>query len=113
MKQRILRFQLVETLSRIWPFLKPEWRRLLLVAGATLGLTLVEVSVPILVGMFVKSLLAERGEQQPTITAPLLNNRMIIALLAVGALLRGYLLYQQRSLSGRVGQRVPPSVWGA
>ena len=32
MKQRILHFQLVETLSRIWPYLKPEWRRLLLVA---------------------------------------------------------------------------------
>ena len=31
---------------------------------------------------------------------------MIIGLLAVGALLRGYLLYQQRSLSGRIGQRV-------
>src|ERR687890_335581 len=106
MMQRILRFQLVETLSRIWPFLKPEWRRLLLVAGATLGLTVVEVSVPILVGMFVNSLLTELSGQQPTTTAPLLNNRMIIALLAVGALLRGYLLYQQRSLSGRIGQRV-------
>jgi ABC-type multidrug transport system fused ATPase/permease subunit len=106
MKQRILRFQLVETLSRIWPFLNPEWRRLLLVSAATLGLTLVEVSVPILVGMFVNSLLSELSGQQPTTTAPLLNNRMIIALLAVGALLRGYLLYQQRSLSGRIGQRV-------
>src|SRR5918996_2881464 len=106
MKQRILRFQLVETLSRIWPFLKPEWRRLLLVSAVTLGLTVVEVSVPILVGMFVNSLLTELSGQQPTTTAPLLNNRMIIALLAVGALLRGYLLYQQRSLSGQMGQRV-------
>jgi ATP-binding cassette subfamily B multidrug efflux pump len=106
MKKRILRFQLVETLSRIWPFLKPEWRRLLLVAGATLGLTVVEVSVPILVGIFIDSLLSGLSGRQPTTTAPLLNNRMIIALLAVGALLRGYLLYQQRSLSGRIGQRV-------
>jgi ATP-binding cassette, subfamily B, multidrug efflux pump len=106
MKRRILRFQLVETLSRIWPFLKPEWRRLLLVAGATLGLTVVEVSVPILVGIFMNSLLSELRGQQPTTTAPLLNNHVIIALLVVGALLRGYLLYQQRSLSGRIGQRV-------
>jgi ATP-binding cassette, subfamily B, multidrug efflux pump len=106
MKQRILRFQLVETLSRIWPFLKPEWRRLLLVAAATLGLTVVEVSVPILVGIFIDSLLSSLSGRQPTTTAPLLNNRMIIGLLAVGALLRGYLLYQQRSLSGRIGQRV-------
>jgi ABC-type multidrug transport system fused ATPase/permease subunit len=106
MKQRILRLQLVETLGRLWPYLKPERRRLLLVAAATLGLTVVEVSVPILVGKFMNSLLSELSGRQPTTTAPLLNNHVIIALLAVGALLRGYLLYQQRSLSGRIGQRV-------
>jgi len=105
MKQRILRFQLVETLSRIWPYLKPERRRLLLVAAATLGLTVVEVSVPILVGIFVDTLLSELSGRQPT-PVPVLDHRTIIALLAVGALLRGYLLYQQRSLSGRIGQRV-------
>ena len=104
-QQRILRFQLVETLSRLWPYLKPERRRLLLVAAATLGLTVVEVSVPILVGIFLDSLLSELGGRQPS-TPPLLDNRMIIALLALGALLRGYLLYQQRSLSGQMGQRV-------
>jgi ATP-binding cassette, subfamily B, bacterial MsbA len=107
MKQRrILRFQLVETLSRLWPYLRPERRRLLLVAAATLGLTVVEVSVPILVGKFINSLLSELGGRQPTTTPALLNNHVILALLAVGALLRGYLLYQQRSLSGRIGQRV-------
>jgi ABC-type multidrug transport system fused ATPase/permease subunit len=106
MKQRILRFQLVETLSRLWPYLKPERRRLLLIAAATLGLTVVEVSVPILVGKFMNSLLSELSGRQPTTTPALLNNHVIIALLAVGALLRGYLLYQQRSLSGRIGQRV-------
>src|ERR687889_305336 len=105
MKQRILRFQLVETLSRIWPYLKQERRRLLLVAAATLGLTVVEVSIPILVGVFLDSLLSELSGRQPT-TAPVMDNRMILALLAVGALLRGYLLYQQRSLSGRIGQQV-------
>jgi len=51
MKQRILRFQLVETLGRLWPYLKPERRRLLVVAAATLGLTVVEVAVPILNGV--------------------------------------------------------------
>ena len=65
MMQRILRCQLVETLSRIWPYLKPEWRRLLLVAAVMLGLTLVEVSVPILVGIFIDSLLSELGGRQP------------------------------------------------
>jgi ABC-type multidrug transport system fused ATPase/permease subunit len=106
MKRRILRFQLVETLGRLWPYLRPERRRLLLVAAATLGLTVVEVSVPILVGKFINSLLSELSGRQPTTTAPVLNNHVILALLAVGALLRGYLLYQQRSLSGRIGQRV-------
>src|SRR5919107_1818723 len=104
-QQRILRFQLVETLSRIWPYLKQERRRLLLVAAATLGLTIVDVSIPILVGIFLDSLLSELSGRQPT-TPPVLDNRAIIALLGVGALLRGYLLYQQRSLSGRIGQRV-------
>src|ERR687893_782284 len=104
-QQRILRFQLVETLGRIWPYLKPERRRLFLVAAATLGLTVVEVSVPILVGIFLDSLLGELSGRQPT-TTPVLDNRTIIALLTVGALLRGYLLHQQRSLSGRMGQRV-------
>src|ERR687898_1491477 len=105
MKQRILRFQLVETLIRLWPYLKPERRRLGLVAAATLGLTVVEVSVPILVGIFIDSLLGELSGRQPA-TAPLLDHRMIIALLAVGAVLPGYPLYQQRSISGRIGQRV-------
>jgi ATP-binding cassette, subfamily B, multidrug efflux pump len=105
MKQRILCFQLFEALRRIWPYLKPERRRLFLVAAATLGLTVVEVSVPILVGIFVDTLLSELGGQHPR-PAPVLDHRTIIALLAVGALLRGYLLYQQRSLSGRIGQRV-------
>jgi ABC-type multidrug transport system fused ATPase/permease subunit len=104
-QQRILRFQLVETLGRLWPYLKPEWRRLLLVAAATLGLTVVEVSIPILVGIFLDSLLSELSGRQPT-TAPVLDNRTIIGLLSVGALLRGYLLYQQRSLSGQTGQQV-------
>src|SRR5918995_882430 len=104
-QQRILRFQLVETLGRLWPYLKQERRRLFLIAAATLGLTVVEVSIPILVGIFLDSLLSELSGRQPT-TAPILDNRAIIALLAVGALLRGYLLYQQRSLSGQMGQRV-------
>src|SRR5919112_563309 len=104
-QQRILRFQLVETLDRLWPYLKQERRRLLLVAAATLGITVVEVSIPILVGIFLDSLLGELSGRQPT-TPPVLDNRAIIALLTVGALLRGYLLYQQRSLSGQMGQRV-------
>ena len=84
MKRRILRFQLVETLGRLWPYLKPERRRLLLVAAATLGLTVVEVSVPILVGKFINSLLSELSGRQPTTTAPLLNNRTILILLRSG-----------------------------
>ena len=120
MKQRILRFQLVETLSPIWPFLKPS-AAVALVAAATLGSTVVEVSVPILVGVFIDSLLSSLSGREPTTTAPLLNNRMIIGLLAVGALLRGYLLYQQRSFPAGRGsggrqdarRRVGPPTGGA
>lgn len=78
---------------------------LLLAGAATLGLTVVELSVPIMIGMLLDSLLVElRG--QPGAESGTLNHRVIIGLLAGAALLRGYFLYQQRSLAGQAGQRV-------
>lgn len=103
--RRLGRFQLFETLGHVWPFLKPEWRWLVMVAGVTVVLTVVEVAVPILVGVFVDSLLAGLGGREPE-AADWLNGRNVIAMLAAGALLKGYATYQQRSLAGKVGQRV-------
>ncbi len=59
--QRLARFQLVETLSHLWPYMKPEWRMLSLAAAATLGLTVVELAVPILIGVLINSLVGETG----------------------------------------------------
>lgn len=101
--QRLARFQLVETLSHLWPYMKPEWRMLSLAAAATLGLTVVELAVPILIGVLINSLVGGTGGQQ---RAPVLDFRVIVALLAAAALMRGYFLYQQRSLAGQVGQKV-------
>ncbi len=103
--RRLTENQLVETLRHIWPFMRPEWRVLLLVAAATVVLTVVEVAIPILVGIFIDSLLGQAAGR-PSSTPAGLDGRTIIALLAGGALLKGYATYQQRSLSGKVGQRV-------
>ncbi|MGF1471225.1 MAG: ABC transporter ATP-binding protein [Rubrobacteraceae bacterium] len=105
MRERLSRSQLVQTFSHVWPYMKPEWAMLLLAGAATLGLTVVELSVPIMIGMLLDSLLVElRG--QPGAESGTLNHRVIIGLLAGAALLRGYFLYQQRSLAGQAGQRV-------
>jgi ABC-type multidrug transport system fused ATPase/permease subunit len=105
MRERLARLQLFETLGQLWPFLKPQWRLLALIAAATVVLTVVEISVPILVGVLVDSLLSQANGREPA-AAGWLSGRTIIALLVAGALLRGYATYQQRSLSGRLGQNV-------
>ena len=105
MRERLARLQLFETLGQLWPFLKPQWRLLALIAAATVVLTVVEISVPILVGVLVDSLLSQANGREPA-AAGWLGGRTIIALLVAGALLRGYATYQQRSLSGRLGQNV-------
>ena len=87
--------------ATMWPYVRPERNRLLVVTGLTLALTAVEVSVPLLVGVFVDSLLSDGGMDSGR-----LGVREVLALLLVGAGLRGYLIYRQRALSGKVGQKV-------
>lgn len=50
--------QVVGTVRALWPFLRPERRHLIQAAGVTLALTAVEVTLPILAGQVVDSLLA-------------------------------------------------------
>lgn len=101
----LLRFQLFKTLSHLWPYMTPEKGVLALAFAATLGLTVVELSMPILIGMFVDSLLSQM-QSRPDSTPAGPGQRTIIALLVVAAVGRGYFLYQQRSLAGQAGQRV-------
>ena len=102
---RLGRLQLVKTLSQLWPYMRPEKKVLWLAFAATLGLTIVELSMPILIGMFVDSLLSQM-QNRPDSTPAGPGQRTILILLAVAAVSRGYFLYQQRSLAGQAGQRV-------
>lgn len=104
--RRIADLPSVATFVRVWPFLKQEKGKLLVVAAVTLGLTAVELSVPVMVGAFVDSLLGRMGNERPTPTLWGLGNRGILILLAVAAVARGFLFFQQRALAGKVGQRV-------
>jgi ATP-binding cassette, subfamily B, multidrug efflux pump len=106
MKERLTRLQLLETLRPLWPFLKPEGRWMALVAAATLGLTAVEIGIPILFGHLVDSLLAQLGNERPKTTPQDLDRNLIIGLLVAGALLRGGFMFAQRAIAGQIGQRV-------
>lgn len=77
---------------------------MLLVIGATVGLTAVEISFPILIGKYIDMLLFQtRGEAMPTAG---LNGGTILWLLAGAAILRGGFIFVQRAIAGRVGQKV-------
>ncbi|MCG8352068.1 MAG: hypothetical protein MI924_30245, partial [Chloroflexales bacterium] len=58
----------VVVLKQLWPFLKPEWRRLLDAVVTTLMLTGVEVSTPVLAGIFIDALLSMQREEVSTIS---------------------------------------------
>ena len=106
MIRRLARTQLFETLGHLWPFLKPEGRWLYLVAAATLGLTAVEIGIPVLFGYLVDLLLA-RLDNERTPAGPLgLGRDGIIVLLVAAAVLRGGFMFVQRAIAGQIGQRV-------
>ena len=91
--------------GKLWPFMRPTRLRLLLLAGVSLVLTGLEVSTPVLVGLFVDSILAQLHGRTSEF-APRLNQTTILALIAASAILRGFLVTRQRSLSGWIGERV-------
>ncbi len=106
MRRRIARTQLFETLGHLWPFLKPDIRWLVLVVIATLGLTAVEIGIPVLFGYLVDLLLGQLSGERPTTAPQGLGRKAIIALLIVGAMLRGVFIFAQRAIAGQIGQRV-------
>lgn len=87
---------------RLWPYLRHEWRRMLIAAGITLLLTTVEVATPVLIGMFVDMILSI----QMGATPPSWPHYTIILLLAIGAFSRGHLIARQLGLTGEIGERV-------
>jgi ABC-type multidrug transport system fused ATPase/permease subunit len=102
----LARFQLFETLGHLWPFLKPDGRRLALVVTATLGLTAVEIGIPVLFGYLVDSLIVQLTGRRGSSTPLGIGRETIIALLVAGALLRGGFMAAQRAIAGQIGQRV-------
>lgn len=106
MVRRIARTQLFETLGHLWPFLKPDGRWLVLVAAATLGLTAVEIGIPVLFGYLVDLLLGQLNGRGPTTAPRGLGREGIIALLVAAAVLRGGFMFAQRAIAGQIGQRV-------
>jgi ABC-type multidrug transport system fused ATPase/permease subunit len=92
----------VVVLKQLWPFLKPEWRRLLDAVVTTLMLTGVEVSTPVLAGIFIDALLQM---QRDGVSMLSWVHYGIIGLLIVGAVIRGYLISRQQALSGQIGEQ--------
>lgn len=115
MLARLQRSKTIMTLIHLWPFLQPERRYLAYAVAVTLGLTGVEVLTPVLVGIFIDSLLSELSDPIGRPFSGWVEHRLLIALLAA-ALARGILLARQRALMGQIGQRVAARIrrklWG-
>jgi subfamily B ATP-binding cassette protein MsbA len=102
---RARRQPIIATVGALWPYLKREWRRLLLAGVISLSFSTVEVSAPILLGGMVDTIIAAINAQTPA-TAAVWAQRSVIALLLVLALARGALYAAQRALAGRIGEQV-------
>lgn len=90
-------------LAWLWPFLRPDWRRLLGAAVVTLLLTLTETVTPVMIGAFVDAMLTTAGGAP---SASLHSGWWLITLLAGAALARGVLVARQQTQIGELGERV-------
>lgn len=106
MKKKLLQLQTAKTLKRLWPFINPARRLLLLAALITLALTMVEIASPILVGTFVDSLLGVSPGGTAFWLVKKIGRGGILIILGVSALLRGLLLICQQSQGGKIGEQV-------
>ena len=108
MREWLARLQPVGLLTALWPYVRPERRRLALAAVVTLGVTLVEVASPLLIGRFVDAVLYgpatafTPSDGSPGRVALL----ALLALLVAAALARGVLLAAQGTLAGATGEQV-------
>lgn len=88
-----------QVIAWLWPFLRPDRRRLWAAALVTLLLTVVEVSTPVLIGRFVDVILGTPG------VTPALGAAPLLALLTVAAVARGFLVARQQAQAGALGER--------
>lgn len=101
----LARWPTIVTLQRLWPFVRPERRRLAAAFAVAMALTAIEVATPVLLGLAVDGLLAGMGRGGPTILGTM-SDRLLIAALVAAAPLRGVLLAKQRAQEGELGQKV-------
>src|SRR5919107_2676696 len=104
MRERFARLQPVGLLTALWPYVRPE-RRLLVLAGVvTLGVTLVEVASPLLIGRVVDEILRDSYLGAALVDAAP-ERGWLLGLLAAAAIARGVLLAAQGTLAGTTGER--------
>lgn len=105
MRDRLARLQSVGLLTALWPYIRPERRRLALAGVITLCVTLVEVASPLLIGRFVDAALYGPGLAATGLVADS-EPSWLLGLLAAAALARGILLATQGTLAGAIGEQV-------
>src|SRR3712207_8476651 len=105
MRERLARLRPVGLLTALWPYVRPERRQLVLAAVVTLGLTLVEVASPLLIGRFIDAVLREPDPAVAIVALPP-ERAWLLGLLAAAALARGVLLTAQGTLAGATGEPV-------
>jgi ABC-type multidrug transport system fused ATPase/permease subunit len=93
----------VRVLVWLAPFLRPDRRRLLAVAVTTFLLTITETTTPVIIGIFVDAMLDAAPDSRST---GMNGHWLILVLLAVMALARGFLVARQQAQIGDLGERV-------
>jgi len=91
------------TIKAAWPFVRPDRRSLVKAGLATLLLTVVEISIPLLSRELV-DLITGSSRHIPDLV-PWRSTNVVLVLLFGLAFARGGLLGWQRALAGRIGER--------
>ncbi len=91
------------TVETVWPFVRPDRPALIRTAIATLLLTAVEISIPLLTRAYVDWITGDLRWYEQAV--PEWGDRSLIFLLLGAAVARGGLLTWQRALAGGIGER--------
>lgn len=94
----VRRLRPVTMMGWLWPFVRPDRRRLGVIAGITFALTLIEASIPLIAGRLIDQITATASVTSVVWWA--------LAVLAAAAVGRGALVAQQQARIGELGERV-------
>ncbi len=93
------------SLTHIWPYLRPERRRLALAAAVSVAFSTAEATAPFLIGSVADAIIGALHQNESALRA-LSEIRPIVVALAILAVMRSTLLMFQRALGGQVGEQV-------